>query len=49
MHENPNFVQKNNLLLDILDDYDYLTCRREILGEELLAQCNLLKKLLSEE
>ena len=37
---------KTNLLLGMLDDYDYLTCRGEILGEELLAQCNLLEELL---
>ena len=39
---------KHNLLLDILDDYDYLASRRIALGEELLAQCNLLKELLKD-
>ncbi len=37
---------KHNLLLDIFDDYDYLASRREALGEELLAQCNLMEELL---
>ena len=37
---------KHNLLLDILDDYDYLASRREALGEDLLAQCYLLEELL---
>ncbi|HIE30175.1 TPA: hypothetical protein EYP66_23160 [Candidatus Poribacteria bacterium] len=39
---------KHNLLLDILDDYDYLASRRIALGEELLAQCNLLEELLKD-
>jgi len=39
---------KHNLLLDVLDDYDYLTFRRKALGEELLAQCKLLEELLKD-
>jgi len=39
---------KHNLLLDILDDYDYLSSRRESLGEEFLAQCNLIEELLKD-
>ena len=39
---------KHNLLLNILDDYDYLISRREALGEELLVQCNLLEELLKD-
>ncbi|MFQ6040703.1 MAG: hypothetical protein ACE5PV_07595 [Candidatus Poribacteria bacterium] len=39
---------KHNLLLDIFDDYDYLASRREAIGEELLAQCNLLEELLKD-
>ncbi len=39
---------KQNLLLDIFDDYDYLASRREALGEELLAQCNLMGELLKD-
>jgi len=37
---------KQNLLLDISDDYDYLVSRREFLGEELSAQLHLLEELL---
>jgi hypothetical protein len=37
---------KQNLLLDISDDYDYLVSRREVLGEELSAQLHLLEELL---
>ncbi|MBC8235787.1 hypothetical protein H8E77_40075 [bacterium] len=39
---------RHNLLLDILDDYDYLASQRIALGEELLAQCNLLGELLKD-
>ena len=39
---------KHNLLLDIFDDYDYLASLREVLGEELLAQCNLMEELLKD-
>lgn len=37
---------KQNLLLDISDDYDYLVSRREVLGQELSAQLHLLEELL---
>ena len=39
---------QNNLLLDILDDYDYLASRCEALGKELLAQCDFLEELLKD-
>lgn len=37
---------KQNLLLNIYDDYDYLKSRRELLGEKLSAQLQLLEELL---
>jgi hypothetical protein len=39
---------KQNLLLDISDDYDYLASRRETLGEKLSAQLHLLEELLKD-